>query len=66
MTDVREANNNEVGSWRMPVLVDLNERAMLEEVGEAVNEIKFGNAPELDGFPLECLKKGGGSVLMAS
>ena len=35
---VRDANINEVGNWRMPVLGDLNERAIsLEEVGEAVN-----------------------------
>ena len=35
-----QANINVVGNWRMPVLGDLNERAIsLEEVGEAVNEI---------------------------
>ena len=39
--DVREANINVVGNWRMPVLGDLHERAIsLEEVGEAVNEMK--------------------------
>ena len=48
----------------MPVLGDLNERAIsLEEVGEAVNEMKSGMAPGLDGFPVECLKKGGMGVL---
>ena len=53
-----------VGNWRMPVLGDLNERAIsLEEVGEAVNEMKSGTAPGLDGFPVECLKKGGIAVL---
>ena len=26
------------------------------EVREAVNEIKYGNAPRLDGFPVECLR----------
>ena len=32
--DVREDNINVVGNWRMPVLGDLNERAIsLEEVG---------------------------------
>ena len=42
------------------MLGDLNERAIsLEEVGEAVNEMKSGKATVLDGFPLECLKKGG-------
>ena len=42
----------------------LNERALLlEEVGEAVNEMKYGKAPGLHRFPVECLKKGGVSVL---
>ena len=43
----------------------LNERATsLEEVGgEAVNEMKSGQAPGLDKFPVECLKKGGMAVL---
>ena len=36
---------------------------ILEEVRDAVNEIKSGKAPELDGFPVECLKKGGMAVL---
>ena len=37
VADVREANFYVVGNWRMPVLGDLNERAIsLEEVGEAV------------------------------
>ena len=49
------------------MLGDLNERAIsLEEVGEVVNEIKSSKAPGLDGFPVECLKKGGSSVRMAS
>ena len=64
MADVREANINVVGSWRMPVLGDLNEIAIsLEEVGEAVKEMKSGKAPGLDGFLVECLKKGGTAVL---
>ena len=34
--DAREATINVFGNWRMPVLGDLNERAIsLEEVGEA-------------------------------
>ena len=46
------------------MLGDLNERAIsLEEVGEAVNKMKSGKAPGLDGFPVECLKKGGMAVL---
>ena len=62
--DVREANINVVGNCRMPVLGDLNERAIsLEEVRDAVNEMKSGKAPGLDGFPAECLKKGGMAVL---
>ena len=64
VVDAREANINVVGNWRMPVLGDLNERAIsLEEVGEAVNEMKSGKAPALDGFTVECLKKGGIAVL---
>ena len=35
----------------------------LEEVREAVNEMKSGKAPGLDRFPVECLKKGGMAVL---
>ena len=43
---------------------DLNERAIsLEEVRESVNKMKSGNAPGLDGFPVECLNKGGIAVL---
>ena len=41
MADVREGNINVVGNWRMPVLGDLNERAItFDEVREAVNEMK--------------------------
>ena len=64
VADVREANINVIGNWRMPVLGDLNERAIsLEEVGEAVNEMRSGKAPGLNGFPGECLKKGCMAVL---
>ena len=35
----------------------------METVREAVNEIKFCKVPGLDGFPVECLKKGGMAVL---
>ena len=43
VADVMEVNINVVGNWRMPVLGDLNQRAiLLEEVGEAVNEMKSG------------------------
>ena len=64
VADAREANTNVVGNWRMPVLGDLNERAIsLEEVGEALNQMKSAKAPGLDGFPVECSKKGGMAVL---
>ena len=46
------------------MLADLNETAIsLEEVGEAVNEMKSDNALGLDGFPVECLKKYGMAAL---
>ena len=51
VADVWQANINVVGNLRMLVMGDLNERAiLLEEVGEAVNEMKSGKAPGLDGF----------------
>ena len=53
VADDREANINVVCNWRMPMLGDLNERAIsLEKVGEAVNEMKSGKDPSLDGFPV--------------
>ena len=53
VADVREANINVVGNWRMPVWRDLKERAIsLVEVRKAVNEMKSGKAPEWDGFPV--------------
>ena len=64
VADVREANINVDANWRVPVLGDLKERTISsEEVWEAENEIKSGKAPWLDGFPVECLKKGGMAVL---
>ena len=44
----------------MAALGKLNERAILIE--EAVNEIKSGKAPGLDGFLVACLMKYGMSV----
>ena len=62
--DVGEPNINVVGDWLMPVLEELNKREMLiEEVKKTVNEMKSNNAPGLDGFPAEHLKKGGMAVL---
>ena len=64
VADVREANINVVGNWRTPVLGNLNERAIsLEDMWEAMNEMKSGKAPGLERFPVECLKKGGMAVL---
>ena len=58
VADVREANINVVGNWRMPVLGNWNERAIsFEEVSQAVNKMKSGKAPGQDGFPVRCLKK---------
>ena len=46
------------------MLRDLNGRAISPgEVREAVNEMISGKAPGLDGFTVECLKKGGLAVL---
>ena len=46
------------------MLGDLNERAIsLEEVREAVNEMKSGKAPGLDRFPVKCLKNCGMPLL---
>ena len=46
------------------MLGSLNERAiLLEEVWKTVNEMRFGKAPGMDGFPVECLQKGGMAVL---
>ena len=53
-------------SWKLSAagVGRLNERAiLLEEVWEAVNEMKSGKAPGLDVFPVECLKKGEMTVL---
>ena len=53
VADIREANINVVGLWRTPMLGDLNRREIsLVEVREAVNEMKSGKAPRLDGFQL--------------
>ena len=52
--DVRKPNINISADWRMPVLVELNERATsIEELREAVNEKKCGKPPRFNGFPVE-------------
>ena len=64
VADVREANINVCSCQLADAGGDLNERAIsLEEAREAVNEMKSGTAPGLDGFPVECLTKGGMAVL---
>ena len=53
VADVRKTNINVVGNWRMPVLGDLNERAIsLVEIREGPVEMKSGKASKLDGFPV--------------
>ena len=64
VADVREANINVVGNWRTPTFGNLIGGVIsLVEVREAVNEMKYGKAPGLDEYPVECLKKGGMAVL---
>ena len=64
MKDVWEMNINVGCDWQMLVLGDLNERARsVEEVREAENKMKSGRASRLNGFAVECLKKGSISVL---
>ena len=55
MEDIREVNINVVGNWQMQVW-ELNERVIfIEEVREAVNEIKSDKAPGLDEFQVKCI-----------
>ena len=65
--DVGKANTKVSGDWRMPSvgrMGELNERAISKVEGkEAVNEMKSGKAPALDGFPVGCLKNVGMAVL---
>ena len=49
---------------RMPILNDMNEKCNSEkEVRKAVNEMKEGKAPGLDGCPAECIKNCGVSMI---
>ena len=41
----------------------MKEQYLWRKFVEAVNEMRSGKAPGLDGFPVECLKKGGMAVL---
>ena len=59
--DEREANIVAVpGGRRMPVLNGMNESEINEkEVNDAINEMKTGKAPGMDGCAVESLKSGG-------
>ena len=65
VVDEREANVIAIGNGRrMPVLNDMNDKCIgEEEVRKAVNEMKEGKAPGLDGCPAECIKNGGVSMI---
>ena len=65
MADARgKISMYKVDNWQVRVVGYSNERAIsLVKVMEAVNEMKSGKASRLDGFPMECLKKGGMAVL---
>ena len=57
MEEVREVNINVVGHRWTSMLGELSERAIsIEAVRDAVNEMKSGKTPGLDGFPVKCLK----------
>ena len=62
--DVRDSNINVIGDRRLSVLGKLGELARsIEEVMEALKDKTSGKALGLDGFPVECFKKGGRAVL---
>ena len=65
VVDEREANVISIGNGRrMAVLNDMNDKCISEEeVKKAVNEMKEGKAPGLDGCPTECIKNGGASMI---
>ena len=53
----RKVNINAINNRRMPVLRELNRRTIsIEEVLEAVNELKAGNVPGFHGYLVKCLK----------
>ena len=66
LADVSAATINVVGNWWMSEFGDLNEIISLDEVRKEVNEMKSGKAPGLDGYPVDCLKRWYGSVIIAS
>ena len=53
-----------VGVVQVPVMGEENEREITrEEVKRALNEMKGGKAPEMDGVRVEMLKEGGVTAL---
>ena len=60
----READIVAVGGVQVPVMGEENERQITkEEVKRAMNEMKGGKAPGMDGVRVEMLKEGGVTVL---
>ena len=60
----READIVAVGGVQVPVMGAENEREITrEEVKRALNEMKGGKAPGMDGVRVEMLKEGGATVL---
>ena len=60
----RKADIVAVGGVHVPVMEEENDRAITrEEVKMALNEMKGGKAPGLDGVRVEMLKEGGVTVL---
>ena len=59
-----EADIVAVGGVQVPVMGEENEREItIEEVKRALNEMKGGKAPGMDGVRAEMLKEGGVTVL---
>ena len=60
----RKADIVSVGGVQVPVMGEENEREItMEEVKRALNEMKGGKAPGMDGVRVEMLKEGGVTVL---
>ena len=64
MQEDREADIVAVGGVQVPVMGEENEREItIEEVKRALNEMKGGKAPGMDGVRVEMSKEGGVTVL---
>ena len=59
----READIVAVGGVQVPVMGEENERKITREVKRALNEMKGGKAPGMDGVRVEILKEGGVTIL---